>query len=166
MPSIRSVSENNTEEERRLCYVGITRAKENLYLTCAKQRTIFGSTTYNSVSRFVEEIPMHLLKDIEDSFITKKKEDVFSSTNSTSKAFATNSAKAFIPVSMLINKISENKDVDVSIFREGQKIYHKKFGEGVITKTEAEGNDVKLDIQFEKSGKKRLMAKFANLEVM
>ena len=166
-PGYRSIGEEKElEEERRLCYVGITRAKENLYLTCAKQRTIFGSTTYNSVSRFVEEIPMHLLKDIEDSFITKKKEDVFSSTNSTSKAFATNSAKAFIPVSMLINKISENKDVDVSIFREGQKIYHKKFGEGVITKTEAEGNDVKLDIQFEKSGKKRLMAKFANLEVM
>ena len=65
-PSYKSIGENkDMEEERRLCYVGVTRAKEYLYLTCAKQRTIFGSTTCNKVSRFVEEIPKELL-NLED----------------------------------------------------------------------------------------------------
>ena len=71
-PSYRSIGEQRElEEERRLCYVGITRAKEYLFLTCAKQRTIFGSTTCNKISRFIEEIPTELLEGADE--LTKPK---------------------------------------------------------------------------------------------
>ena len=59
-----------------------------------------------------------------------------------------------------------DKLVDITKYKEGMRIYHKKFGEGIIQKIEAEGDDYKLDIQFDKSGHKRLMAKFANLEII
>ena len=68
-----------------------------------------------------------------------------------------------------LNSLSQKQnkqEVDISKYKEGTRIYHKKFGEGVIQKIEAEGDDYKLDIQFDKSGHKRLMAKFANLEVI
>ena len=68
-PGYKSIGEpKELEEERRLCYVGITRAKENLFLTCAKQRTMFGSTSFNSVSRFVQEIPEEYLEGYKDTF--------------------------------------------------------------------------------------------------
>ena len=68
-PGYKSISEpKELEEERRLCYVGITRAKENLFLTCSKQRTIFGSTSYNQTSRFLKEIPEDLLEGYEEAF--------------------------------------------------------------------------------------------------
>ena len=68
-PGYKSIGEpKELEEERRLCYVGITRAKQYLFLTCAKQRTIFGSTTYNSPSRFLNEIPQEYLKGYKEAF--------------------------------------------------------------------------------------------------
>ena len=65
-----------------------------------------------------------------------------------------------------LNQRKEQKEVDITKYKEGQRIYHKKFGEGIIQKIEEEGDDYKLDIQFDKSGHKRLMAKFAGLEVI
>ena len=67
-PGYKSIgAQKELEEERRLCYVGVTRAKENLYLTNSKQRTMFGSTTYNPPSRFLEEIPKDLLDGVENA---------------------------------------------------------------------------------------------------
>ena len=79
-PGYKSISEpKELEEERRLCYVGITRAKENLFLTCSKQRTIFGSTSYNPTSRFLNEIPQDLLEGYEETFgETTNKDRIFS----------------------------------------------------------------------------------------
>ena len=185
-PGYRSIGEpKELEEERRLCYVGITRAKEQLFLICAKQRTVFGSTSYNPVSRFVEEIPEELLEDKEEVF-KKKEEPEFKDLNYKWEYKSTNmdfgqkknigvkdgikvgiaAMPAFKSASELLNSNPKKVEVDVSIYKEGQNVYHKKFGEGVITKAEPEGNDLKLDIDFEKSGKKRLMAKFANLEIL
>lgn len=180
-PGYRSIGEpQELEEERRLCYVGITRAREKLFLTCAKQRTVFGSTSYNPVSRFVEEIPENLLEGKEEIFKTKEQIE-FKDTgykweyksidsNCVKKGidFGGISAKsvakpAFTTASSLLNN---KKDIDVSIYKVGQEVYHKKFGEGIITKAEVEGSDMKLDIDFKKSGKKRLMAKFANLQIL
>ena len=80
-PGYQSMQDpSELEEERRLCYVGVTRAKENLFLTNSKQRTTFGSTTFNSPSRFLQEIPKELLDGYEDSNISgnsSRKEDVF-----------------------------------------------------------------------------------------
>jgi len=184
-PGYRSIGEpQEIEEERRLCYVGITRAREKLFLTAAKQRTVFGSTSYNPISRFVEEIPEDLLEGKEDFF--KKKQDIeykdtgykweYKSIDTgfgIKRGFGIDNGKIAVAASpfksassLLNTNLNNSKEVDVSMYKIGQNVYHKKFGEGVITKTEPEGTDVKLDIDFEKSGKKRLMAKFANLEIM
>ncbi|MCR5147299.1 MAG: DNA helicase PcrA [Clostridia bacterium] len=195
-PGFKSIGEpQELEEERRLFYVGITRAKRFLFLTCAKRRTIFGSTSYNPISRFVKEIPADLLEGYEEAFVSKrdKFEDsgykweygfgkknegssvktynidsykvpvgatAANSTNETNK-FAFRTAESFLQ--SLNNK---SKNVNVSQYEAGQRVYHKKFGEGVITKVEPEGDDMKVEINFDKSGNKRLMAKYAGLEIL
>jgi len=179
-PGFKSIGElKELEEERRLCYVGITRARQKLYLTCSKYRTIFGSTSYNKVSRFIEEVPGDLLDGYEEA-LKKKKDNSFEDSNQewtygsrVNKYVFQNTTKEssskfqFRTVeSFLGNTSSSVSDVDLSGYREGIKVYHKKFGEGIIAKAEQEGNDLKLDINFKKVGHKRLMAKFAKLEVI
>lgn len=180
------------EEERRLCYVGITRAKENLFLTCSKQRTIFGSTSYNPVSRFLQEIPEELLEGYEEAFgQTSNKEEMFqdssytwtygSKSNSNIKTYKaterepamatkSNSGFSFRTAESFLNnlgkKASHTKTVDLSQYKAGVRVFHKKFGEGTINLVEPEGEDLKVDINFDKVGHKRLMARFANLEVI
>ena len=179
-PSYRSIGEERElQEERRLAYVGITRAKQYLYLTCAKQRTIFGSTTCNKVSRFIEEIPKEMLDgeieetksrlDFQDSYGVEWKYgkstptwgnmSYISEKKQTSYQFKT--AESFLKTVAA----KQNVDVDLSKYKMGQTVYHKKFGEGIINDIEQEENDLKLDIIFEKVGHKRLMAKYANLEI-
>ena len=196
-PGYKSIGEQKElEEERRLCYVGVTRAKENLFLTNSKQRTTFGSTTHNPPSRFLQEIPKELLDGYEDAIVSmSKKEDVFGDSgyswsygnknngniktykvaepqyaavaSSTSKSagtgFAFRTAESFLNN---INKKAETSSVDFSAFQSGVRVYHKKFGEGTINYVEPEGADLKVDINFDKVGHKRLMAKFANLEIL
>ena len=194
-PGYKSIGEpKELEEERRLCYVGITRAKQYLFLTCAKQRTIFGSTTYNSPSRFLTEIPEEYLNGYEETF--KKNDEILyaeksykweygnynkvttrtlkasdlDSINKVSESKKNNVTSNYTfrtPESFLsnLNKKKENT-VDLSIYKAGVKVFHKKFGEGTINYVEEEGDDLKVDITFNKAGHKRLMAKFANLEVI
>ena len=185
-PGYKSIGEpKELEEERRLCYVGITRAKNNLYLTCSRQRTMFGSTSCNPVSRFVKEIPENMLEGANE--IESEPENKFKDSNyewsygksgnngkvvsykvdiPSSKpepSFAFKSAESFLAK---LNSKAQGNDTDLSKYKEGQRIYHKRFGEGNISKIEPEGDDLKLDIQFDKVGHKRLMAKFANLEII
>ena len=184
-PGYKSIGEpKELEEERRLFYVGITRAKQFLHLTCAKHRTIFGSTSYNAVSRFIKEIPDDLLdgvvnNDQEEKFndmsynweygktsagkVTTYKFDEAKNEIKQKSTYQFRTAESFL--SSLSQK-QANSGVDITKYKEGMRIYHKKFGEGIIQKIEAEGDDYKLDIQFDKSGHKRLMAKFANLEII
>ena len=184
-PGYKSIGEpKELEEERRLFYVGITRAKQFLHLTCAKHRTIFGSTSYNAVSRFIKEIPNNLLdgvvnNDQEEKFndmsynweygktsagkVTTYKFDEAKNEIKQKSTYQFRTAESFL--SSLSQK-QANSGVDITKYKEGMRIYHKKFGEGIIQKIEAEGDDYKLDIQFDKSGHKRLMAKFANLEII
>ena len=173
-PSYRSIGEQRElEEERRLCYVGITRAKEYLYLTCAEQRTIFGSTTCNKMSRFLEEIPDELLEKhgIKENKLQEKEWQY--GNNSSIKSYITTPTKTkttssfgFRTAESFLNSISaKSVTADLSQYKTGQTIYHKKFGEGIITEISPEEDDLKLDINFEKVGHKRLMAKYANLEI-
>ncbi len=192
-PGYKSIGEpKELEEERRLFYVGITRAKRYLYLTCSRKRTIFGSTSYNAISRFVNEIPKDLLNGYEETF--EEKEESFkdssykweygSSSNKVStyrleenkeKSYATknpslsNSGYQFRTAESFLSSINnkkQNSGVDISKYKEGQRVYHKKFGEGTINKIEPEGEDYKIEICFDKAGTKRLMAKFAGLEIL
>ena len=183
-PGYKSIGEpKELEEERRLCYVGITRAKQNLFISCARQRTIFGSTSCNKVSRFIEEIPKELLDGYDESFENKSSktyEDYeyewkYGNSNITSykseefpkiqpkTQYAFRTAESFLST---LNKQTVSNTVDINIYRAGQKVYHKKFGEGRINYVEPEGDDAKVDITFEKVGHKRLMAKYAGLEVL
>lgn len=187
-PGYKSIGEENAlQEERRLFYVGITRAKERLFLTCAKRRTIFGSTSYNAISRFVKEIPEELLNGY-DEMQKEKVEDKFENSdygwkygNRESKVktytFETNSyeVKKQVPATAgfqyrtaesFLSSLNKKDSFDISKYQEGQRVYHKKFGEGTINKVEEEGEDYKIDINFDKVGHKRLMAKFAGLEII
>ena len=184
-PGYKSIGEpKELEEERRLFYVGITRAKQFLYLTCAKHRTIFGSTSYNAISRFVKEIPDNLLDGIVNNDEEEKFNDMqynweygkasnfgkvktYKSEQEASK-IKTNTYN-YRTAESFLNSLKQKQsasEVDVSKYKEGMRIYHKKFGEGTIQKMEEEGEDYKLDIQFDKAGHKRLMAKFAGLEII
>ena len=195
-PGYKSIGEpKELEEERRLFYVGITRAKQFLHLTCAKHRTIFGSTSYNAISRFIKEIPDDLLdgniETVEEKFedsgyqweygktamgramnessytsggkVKTYKLDTDETPKMTATSYNYRTAESFLD--SLKQKQASNS-VDISQYQEGQRIYHKKFGEGIIQKMEEEGDDYKLDIQFDKSGHKRLMAKFAGLQII
>ena len=194
-PGYQSMMEpQELEEERRLCYVGITRAKENLFLTCSKQRTVFGSTSYNPTSRFLQEIPEELLEGYQEAFgepdnnknqmfkdssytwtygsknngniktyKINEKEPVMAASNKNT-GFAFRTAESFL--NNLGKKASSNNNVDLSKYEAGVRVFHKKFGEGTINMVEPEGEDLKVDINFDKAGHKRLMAKFANLEII
>ena len=189
-PGYKSIGElKELEEERRLFYVGITRAMQFLFLTCAQRRTIFGSTSYNQMSRFLKEIPKDLLDGYDEidsndnnsfkdsnygweygtNYAGKVKTYKFDNIEKMpeskvrAEAFQFRTAESFL--NSLNNKAKE-KQVDISKYKEGQRIYHKKFGEGTIDKIEEEGEDYKLDINFDKVGHKRLMAKFAELEII
>ena len=187
-PGYKSIGEpKELEEERRLCYVGITRAKQFIFITCAKQRTIFGSTTCNQVSRFIKEIPKELLNGYEEKNQSRNdfKENNYKweyGSNQSKKivSYKIDTKTDKIAVGMKTNDFNfrtaesflnniqnvNNKKVDVEKYETGQRVYHKKFGEGVINFVEKEGDDLKVDISFEKVGHKRLMAKFANLEIL
>ena len=190
-PGYKSIGEpKELEEERRLCYVGITRAKEKLFMTCAKQRTIFGSTSFNSVSRFIKEIPANMLDGYEEleqstsnAFGDSKYEWSYGSSNkgsffnnpvtsyksnqvaskATASSYGFKSAESFLAN---LNKPKNDNNIDLDAYKSGVKVYHKKFGEGMINSVETEGDDLKVDIQFEKAGHKRLMAKFAGLQII
>ena len=190
-PGYKSIGEpKELEEERRLCYVGITRAKEKLFMTCAKQRTIFGSTSFNGVSRFIKEIPASMLDGFEELEQTNKafgesKYEWSYGNSSNNNSFYNNPVTSYksTPVAAKsaassygfksaesflanLNKPKNNANIDLSAYQSGVKVYHKKFGEGMINSVEAEGDDLKVDINFEKAGHKRLMAKFAGLEII
>ena len=188
------------EEERRLFYVGITRAKTHLFLTCAKRRTIFGSTSYNPISRFVNEIPSELLNGYDEAFNAKNDRDEFEDSeykweygfgkskassvktysmdsykvpvgagtaNAGTKGSSTTSGFAFRTAESFLSSLkTNNKEINLAEYEPGKRVYHKKFGEGVISKVEPEGDDLKVEINFEKSGNKRLMAKYAGLEIL
>ena len=188
-PGYKSISEQKElEEERRLCYVGITRAKNQLYLTCSKQRTIFGSTTCNPISRFVKEIPQELLEGYEEettqnfqdtkytwtygksknqnitTYKIEERQKIPVEANAVKPSFGFRTAESFLK-NLNKNNISNN-NTDLSKYETGVRVYHKKFGEGTINSVEPEDDDLKVDIQFDKVGHKRLMAKFANLEII
>ncbi len=145
-------------EERRLAYVGITRAKEELYLTKTKSRMLFGSTTHNAPSRFVNEIP--------DEFIKTTGERGFSSFSP-----STSSGRISIPdkpsynlnpsLTPAFKKPASNSGVKYNV---GDRVLHKVFGKGMIVKAEKMGSDTMLEISFETKGTKTLMANFSKME--
>jgi DNA helicase-2/ATP-dependent DNA helicase PcrA len=134
------LDENELEEERRLCYVGMTRAEEKLYLTRAWQRTLYGKTVYNQPSRFLDEIPEELTSGMEKE--NKEK---------------TESAR----ISLGWGKPTFTPRETGLHFNLGDHVMHSKWGEGVIVKVEGSGENTQLSIAFPDLGIKTVMAKYA-----
>ena len=188
-PSKKSIEEDeSTEEERRLCYVGITRAKEKLFLTNTNKRTLYGMTTYSYPSRFIDEISEELLNEDSRDNIHKnnrKKEKNLDNEYTKVQGILSNIGSGYGKIDSKVSKkasfgmsvdnflknitgntnrvVTEKKNVNYTV---GMKIKHKKFGEGIIQNIEAEGDDFKLEIMFDKYGFKRLMANYTPLEVL
>jgi len=140
-PSQRSLEEEGKlEEERRLCYVGITRAREQLVVSCAEHRRLYGQDMYPSPSRFISEIPDHLLSEVRGR-------------HNTSHTVSTPQYKA-----------SSYKSTEtVNGIYIGQHVMHKKFGEGMVTNLEGSGSHARVQVNFEYEGSKWLVMAYANL---
>jgi len=130
------------EEERRLCYVGITRAKQHLYLSHAECRRLYGSESYQAASRFVREIPDELIEEIR-----------------------TAAPRMVIPAS-LPKRASRPLDDAPSGLRLGQQVSHAKFGEGVILNYEGQGGHARVQVNFKNAGSKWLVVAYANLQTI
>ena len=154
-PSMRAIGEEDEmEEERRLCYVAITRAKERLYLTCARQRMIFGRTTMNQLSRFVSEIPEeHIHKNIPSY---EKREKTWEERKAQHRPRFKDKGLSFAASAPETPK-PENTDT----FAIGDSVRHKAFGSGVITKMSPMGGDYLIEINFESVGVKKFMLRAA-----
>lgn len=125
------------EEERRLCYVGITRAMEKLMITYAESRRLHGSETFNTPSRFIREIPAELLQEVR--------------INTTVARPVSSFTQAQVP------------DTELSL---GQRVYHQIFGEGVVLNFEGRGSSARVEVNFDNEGSKWLVLQYANLQLM
>ena len=144
-PHSRSTEDSSRlEEERRLCYVGITRAREELVMSYAESRTLHGSQSFQQVSRFVNEIPANLLNEIRPrAGISQPRYNDGGLTPLPSK------------VAMFESQ-----------FRLGQRVQHGKFGEGMVTNMEGAGAHARVQVNFESAGSKWLVVAYANLQVL
>ena len=155
-PHSRSMMDDEEmEEERRLAYVGITRAEQELYLTHAQMRTLYGRTNMNPISRFISEIPAELLDGMQE-----EKEPVFAQMlkNNRSKP---NLSSQSVPPRKKAEKITTT-GAENATWNVGDKAKHNKWGIGTIVKVTGEGEDMEVDVAFPApTGIKRLLAKFA-----
>lgn len=155
-PSGRCESDEDMEEERRLCYVAITRAKKKLYMTNAETRTVYGKSTYNRESRFLRELPLEYTEDL------SPKKPVYKNRGSNTAAFE----KPYFQRPENIFKKPEKTIIPQSAidFKKGDIVMHKKFGRGIVITAQRFGKDMRLEVNFDSIGTKQLMAAFAKLE--
>lgn len=154
-PHTRSLmEEDEMQEERRLAYVGITRAEEELYLSNAQMRTLFGRTSMNAASRFITEIPSELVESLNET--APKRETSFGAKGRTTSATTTRSRSAFGRPAV---KTTGGEQIGWAV---GDKASHQKWGVGTVVSVKGEGDAKELDIAFPSPiGVKRLLAKFA-----
>ena len=181
-PGMRTIGEpDEMEEERRLCYVAMTRAKQRLYFTCARRRMLFGKTVSGQVSRFVDEIgDENINRPSETGFAFGGESERWDRTpdRGWGNKYGTPSSGGYDrerprytqPRDYSARRPSVKKPVDVPkptaakpeiVFAEGDSVNHKAFGPGVVTKVQPTGNDALIEVEFEKVGTKRLMMKSA-----
>ena len=162
-PSYMTVTSDNPEEleeERRLCYVGITRAMKQLTLTCARRRMVRGETQYNKMSRFLKEIPADLLST-GMRFEREEKEEAprQSSWQQARQAFHTKAFSSPRPVQQFKVAGGNGPGYDV-----GDRVRHVKFGEGLVTAIVEGGRDYEVTVEFDSAGTKKMFAAFAKLQ--
>ncbi|MDD6212580.1 MAG: UvrD-helicase domain-containing protein [Clostridiales bacterium] len=168
--SINSEDPTDLEEERRLCYVGITRAREKLLLTSAKMRMVNGETRYSRNSRFVDEIPRSLLQIREKTSAVFSRED----TGRANVSDRNSTVGTYRPKTQILNtsgtqsygmgKAFQVKKAENLSYQKGDRVRHIKFGEGIVTDLEEGRRDYEVTVQFDHFGEKHLFASFAKLE--
>ena len=154
-PHQRSIADlQGLEEERRLCYVGTTRAMRHLYLTYAEQRRMHGVDNYGAPSRFIAEIPAGLLEEVRPRVQVSR------------PAYAP--ARGYAPARPQAQAARTQRYTDDSpgSLRLGQRVRHQKFGDGVVLGVEGQGSNARVQVNFERQGTKWLMMGYANLEVV
>lgn len=157
--SIISDDRSDLEEERRLCYVGITRAMENLTLTSARQRMLRGEVQYNKVSRFVREIPRELVDLGQETQEKKKKiEEMIQADRNLAKMKMAFETKTFKPREFKVTKAAA---LDYEV---GDTVRHIKFGVGIVKDIVDGGRDYEVTVDFDKVGIKKMFAGFAKLK--
>ena len=157
--SIISDDRSDLEEERRLCYVGITRAMEDLTLTSARQRMLRGEVQYNKVSRFVREIPRELVDLGQEAQEKKKKiEEMIQADRNLAKMKMAFETKTFKPREFKVTKAAA---LDYEV---GDTVRHIKFGVGIVKDIVDGGRDYEVTVDFDKVGIKKMFAGFAKLK--
>ncbi len=141
------------EEERRLAYVAVTRAKKQLYITRAKQRMLFGQTRFNQPSRFIREIPDELLERTGETMKT------FTGSIGSSPSKPQPASRGFSGAPS-VSAPAKN----TTVFNVGDTVNHKAYGEGIVLSAKPMGNDTLLEIAFTNAGTKKIMANFAKVE--
>jgi DNA helicase-2/ATP-dependent DNA helicase PcrA len=162
-PHARATEDDeDVEEERRLCYVCLTRARERLVLTGAARRRVFGDYQPTTPSRFLDEIPAELMDRIEPVVAKPRWEGQYELRN----PYANRSGRPFRAKesSGSASYAYENEDQSASGVRTGMRVKHKQFGVGTVTAVEDHGDDYKVTVRFAAVGTKKLLAKFAGLE--
>lgn len=154
--TMMSEDPDDIEEERRLCYVGITRAMNNLTLTSAQMRKLHGETRYNKPSMFLREIPQELL-ETEKHKVEKK--DIPSPANDYEKARAAFRAKAFGTARQF--EVKQAGELEYGV---GDTVRHIKFGTGIVKDIVGGGRDYEVTVEFERVGVKKMFASFAKLK--
>lgn len=153
---LSTLSEEDMQEERRLAYVGITRAKKRLFLSASKSRTLFGKTSHNRPSRFLSELPSDLIKEITTERPT---------LNGLAGAAKNAGRKADVARSKVLSGQVQIQQ-DTNRYKVGMRVKHRSFGEGMIIGARAMASDTLLEIAFDSTGTKKLMANYANLEIL
>ena len=158
-PHSRSVeSEEDVEEERRICYVCITRARERLILTGAARRRVFGEYQPTEPSRFLDEIPAELIDRIEPAPASARWQSAVRPAESVRPARPARAKSGHRPTP------TNSEDQSRSGVRAGMRVRHRQFGVGTVLDIEDQGDDFKLTVRFTAVGTKKLLAKYAGLE--
>lgn len=156
-------SEAELQEERRLCYVGITRARQRLYLTRARRRSVWGQTRYQRASRFLAEIPAECYEQppsLAPSGSTRRYQEVDGDTFVSRRPAPGPDA----PGSRLAAAREAARPLPLGTFRPGDRVRHAHFGEGIVTRSDGSGDDEQVTAVFPRYGQKKLIAGYARLE--
>lgn len=163
--SITSDDPGEVEEERRLCYVGITRAKERLTLTCARERMVRGETRYSRPSRFIEEIPEELLSPQTGRADRARKAEADRPQAVPPQRKISSMAKESFRAKPYARDFSTEATREQSLsYKVGDRVSHRKFGEGEVLEITAGGRDYEVTVNFDRAGVKKMFASFAKLK--
>lgn len=165
-PSYMSITSDNSseelEEERRLAYVGITRAMQELSITCARQRMIRGETQYNKVSRFVQEIPHELMSgEVKQPAFMERRENLIQHSRPKRPAMRQQPSGQSMQARAFASANTAKGNLSYGV---GDRVTHMKFGSGTVTGIVEGGRDYEVTVQFDDAGTKKMFATFAKLK--